>query len=219
MTNILNVYMDDIEVISDETPQSFDKLKKGVLSDDSEIRQRSFSKLACFEYTEEIKNIFNRGLLDSDELIRSDCIEFLAEFDLLDNLEKICELLDDPSHYVVDSCVISLAELNSKNEKVIKLLINKLKDKQLKSGTVLSIHYALYKLDPTYSIGNLLVCYSDSRDYRDRCAILNLLAEGIREEDIPVIKEKLDKIVNPNDFRSVLFKYDELLDSLGWSEI
>ena len=150
MTNILNVYMDDIEVISDETPQSFDKLKKGVLSDDSEIRQRSFSKLACFEYTEEIKNIFNRGLLDSDELIRSDCIEFLAEFDLLDNLEKICELLDDPSHYVVDSCVISLAELNSKNEKVIKLLINKLKDKQLKSGTVLSIHYALYKLDPTY---------------------------------------------------------------------
>ena len=45
MTNILNVYMDDIEVISDETPQSFDKLKKGVLSDDSEIRQRSFSKL------------------------------------------------------------------------------------------------------------------------------------------------------------------------------
>ena len=46
MTNMLNVYMDDIEVISDETPQSFDKLKKGVLSDDSEIRERSFFKLA-----------------------------------------------------------------------------------------------------------------------------------------------------------------------------
>ena len=129
MTNMLNVYMDDIEVISDETPQSFDKLKKGVLSDDSEIRERSFSKLACFEYTEEIKNIFNRGLLDSDELIRSDCIEFLAEFDLLDNLEKICELLDDPSHYGVNSCVISLAELNSKNEKVIKKMLPYMREK------------------------------------------------------------------------------------------
>ncbi|MBC3766699.1 HEAT repeat domain-containing protein [Neptunicella marina] len=215
MNQINEIFMDDIESIDDESQNSFENLKKGVFSDDSEIRQRSFSKLAFFEYSEEIKNIFERGLSDNDELIRSDCIEFLAEFDLLDNLEKICELLDDPSYYVVYSCVISLAELNSHNERVFGLLVNKLKDRNLQSGIVLRIHYALYRLDPTYSIEHLLDCYSDSRDYRDRCAILSLLAEGIREEDIPFTKDKLDKIVNPNDFKSVLSEYDELLDSLG----
>ncbi|WP_438864317.1 HEAT repeat domain-containing protein [Neptunicella sp.] len=214
MNQINEIFMDDIESIDDESQNSFEKLKKGVFSVDSEIRQRSFSKLACFEYSEEIKGIFERGLLDNDELIRSDCIEFLAEFDLLNNLEKICELLDDPSYYVVYSCVISLAELNSEKERVFRLLLDKLKDKSLQSGIVLRVNYTLYRLDPTYSIEHLLDCYSDSRDYRDRCAILSLLAEGAREEDIPVIKEKLDKFVNPNDFKSVLSSYDELLDSL-----
>ena len=213
MTNVPKVYMDDIEAIDDESPQSFEKLKGGVLSSDTEIRQRSFSKLSFFDYDEEIKSIFVQGLSDKDEFIRSDCVEHLADFDLFDNLAEITNLLNDPSYFVVYSSIISLADLESNKEKISNILINKLNDISLQSGIVLRIHYALYKLDSDYIIEHLLDCYSKSRDYRDRCAILSLLTDGCREEDLTNVKVKLKQIVNPTDFRSVLSEYDDFLES------
>lgn len=214
MNKLNEVSMDDIENINDLSDASFDVLKMGVCSRDSEIRQRSFAKLSNFEYGYEIKNIFEKGLSDSDEIIRSDCVELLAEFDLQGNIDNLCKMLNDSSQYVVNSSVICLSELDYKNESVIKALIKKLEDSNIFNSTTLRIHYALYKLDDSYSVENLMSCYSSSRDYRDRCAILRLLIDGCREEDISTVKLRLVEIVNINDFKSVISIYNELLETL-----
>ena len=214
MTNISEIYIDEIENCDDTSIDSAVKLKLGVLSSDSEIRQRSFSKLSFFDYDEEIQDIFVKGLADNDELIRSDCIEYLAYFDLEGNIDKITGALEDASHFVVYSSIISLAELEDSKEKTISILVDKLKEKNLQSGIALRLHFAIYKLDPTYKISHMLDCYFHSKDYRDRCAILSLLVENCRKKDIIYVKNTLIKIVNPADFRSVLSEYEELLESL-----
>ena len=207
--------MDDIEKINGGTPEMFDKLKKGVLSNDSEIRQRSFSKLTFFEYDERIQNILIQGLKDKDEFIRSDCVEYLAEYDLTNNLDEVIRSLNDKSYYVVYSSVISLAEIENNIDHVVNILAEKLKESDLQSGILLRIHFALYKLDSTYDINNILNCYSNSKDYRDRCAILNLLSDYCRESEITLVTEKLKKLVDLSDFKSVLSDYENLIESLS----
>ena len=121
--------------------------------------------------------------------------------------------LNDDSNFVVYSSLISLADLEENTEKVVKLLTDKLKDTSIKNDVLLRVHYALYKLDSSYDVDHLLENYSNSRDYRDRCSILNLLNDGCRRVDVINVKDKLKNLVNPSDFKSVLSEYEHLLAS------
>jgi hypothetical protein len=199
------VFMDHIENIHIESPENLQIIKNAIHSIDDEVRLEAYRKLELFTFNSYIQQLLCQGLTDEDEIIRSDCLEILGEFDLLTHLDNIFNALQDSSHFVVNSAIKCLSDLEDEQaqEKAIEVLHNLLNN-TFKSGVILRIHFALYVLDPDYSVDHLLDCLIGSKDYRDRCAVFNLLSEFCYEEDEQHILARVKQLIRPDDYRAVI---------------
>ena len=209
------VYIDDIVRIKEASAKSLDIIVEAIKSNDGEIRQTALKKLALFDFDQEIKSLLIKGVNDTDELIRSDCVELLGESDLSGSLDLIIGALQDSSSFVINSAIMCLIELETDQNRVFNILEKKLSNERLHNSAVVRIHYALYVLEPSYGVDNVLDCLIDSKDYRDRCAILNMLYDYCRDEDVKHILTRVETLIPPSDFRSVMGDLEDLKQELG----
>lgn len=216
MFGTTSVFMDDVENINQSSKKNLTTIKKAVNSEDSEIRLRAYCKLKLFIFNDDTLQLLRQGLTDQDEIVRSGCVEILAEQGLFANLDLLIHALDDSSYYVINSVIECLHNLDvdSAQNKAIEVLNDKLNSNHLHSSSVIAIHYALYRLDSGYSIDHLLDCLIDSEDYRNRCGVLNMLCDFCHDQDITHILTRIQCLIKPTDFDRVISDFNDLIQAL-----
>jgi HEAT repeat protein len=146
--------------------------------EDSEVRFRAMERMSEFLYGSEnlaeiIRNVMQKGLRDSDELVRCAALEFFQDFEDMGRTEDVCRMLGDPSSLVRGQAALTLASMKDVTA-VPHIERAVLQAEDVEKAPMLA---ALIDMGSSSARGDLLDLLR-SPSYQARCAAANLLSES-----------------------------------------
>lgn len=197
---------DQLVTIKSGEPNSLNLVIKGTQSECEDIRELAYEKLDFFPYNNQIEQALLRGLNEKCELVRSDCIEIIADNSLDNYINLFIEMLNDPS-IIVRFSVIEAITWTKTNKPLVNNSLQKFERKEngrhLSSGEIIRLQYAYYILNEDYLLANFVALFEQSTNYRDRCALLNSLGEYTKPNDRVICVDLLEKALVKESFKSV----------------
>lgn len=207
------IYIDELLLIKELNDANFEYLQRAINSTNDDIRELAFSSIANFSSEYDVWSALTKGVLDENPLISSDCLGYVAKTDKDKAEELIIERLFDP-RTIVSCTALELIINYPNNEQAFKFIESKLLDPVVSSSEKVRGMYALYFVNGSYGFHHLSQFMDMSKDYRDRCALLNMLIEGIRDNDVSDALKMIEQRNNIEPFKSVKNLLKELKEKL-----
>lgn len=145
---------------------------------DEEVRFRSIEAFVGYTPTSTMLERIRKGVFDSDELVRTTCIELIGDWQDCDSLELLYSALSDDIEIVRSAAITSLGQLGQQDTvRILEEKFSKLEGTEKASAVM-----ALYSLGKQEYFDELLALFDDN-NYITRCAAANLICRFVRNED------------------------------------
>lgn len=195
--------IEDSEDIAEADLSILDKLSR---DKDDEIRAR-VAEVLVFTNSIKAENILIRLIKDKDELVRVNACDSLCNSNSVETVDYLKErILKDKSNLVKGYAVLSLADvainINYNTDNLSIFLLDVLKKEKI-IWVKINLYKALYMLgNKTYL--NLLLNEINNRYYRNRCIVVNILADLLTSENFLLIKTVLEERLKVEKVNAVI---------------
>ena len=212
MEAIIRIQKSDIEKLDENL-----KTILGLLSDDKESTIRSGVAATLIDFVDDFsKNILMKLANDKDYLVRVEAVDSLGYFHFQDVYKLLKKSIND-SHYLVRGYAIySMTcvgiKIQIKHNLIIQIINNSL-EKEKNLFVKLSCYHSLYDLGHEKCFHNIISIFK-SKNYRNRCAVINVLNHILSNENYLEMKKFLIKNIDKESTNAVLSSMKNLLDRI-----
>ncbi|GEM_PF-1921398 len=195
----LDVLLDDRELKEEavkavsqfDTDKALDTLSKVYKKSEREIREIAVNGVATIE-GEKANNILLEALEDDSWRVREDAAKILGKREVEKAVEPLVERLNDKKNYVVQEALRSLGNIGSKNEEILKMIEEKIRDDD--PGTRMAAAESLEKLDGEVSSKILFERIELEQNPRVLWSISDSLSE-ISKEHLKDLKKDMEDLI------------------------
>lgn len=182
---------------------------------DAEVRFRSMEQMTEFMAGDEqqvavVRDVMQKGLLDTDELVRCTALEFFEDFGDLRYAEDVRRMLGDSSSLVRGQAALTLACIGDvAATPQIELALHQAED--VEKAPMLAALMNLGSSSARRDLLNLL----KSPSYQARCAAANLLSPSSSDSENKEMIEALRQSLRGETSGAAISSINDALDRLG----
>ena len=210
---ILSIQESDIKILNEKQKTIINRL-----SNDNESVIRSDVAITLIDFVDNFsKNILIKLLNDKDYLVRAEAADSLRYFYFQEVYELLKESTND-THYLVRgyaiysmTCVGIYIQIENN---IIKQIINNLLKREKNYFVKLNCYNSLYDLGCEEQFNNIISIFK-STNYRNRCAVINVLGYILSNKNYKDIKIFITKKIDNEPVYAVLSSMKKLLDRIN----